>query len=49
MCQVMSWILVVHEELLFFVKKSLVPPTLPENRTKRKPQNHSNQRIILGF
>ena len=45
----MSWILVVHEELLFFVKKSLVPPTLPENRTKRKPQNHSNQRIILGI
>ncbi len=24
-----------------FRQKSLVPPTLPENRTKRKPQNHS--------
>ena len=37
MCQVVSWILVVRKELLFFAKKSLVPPTLPENRTKRKP------------
>ena len=36
MCQVMSWILVVHKELLFFAKKSLVPPTLPENRAKKK-------------
>lgn len=36
MCQVISWILVVRKELLFFAKKSLVPPTLPENRTKKK-------------
>ena len=39
----------MRKELLFFAKKSLVPPTLPENRAKRKPQNHSNYRIILGF
>ena len=32
----MSWILVAHKELLFFAKKSLVPPTLPENRAKKK-------------
>ena len=38
MCQVVSWILVVHKELLFFAKKSLVPPTLPENRAKKKTQ-----------
>ncbi len=36
MCQVILWILVVRKELLFFAKKSLVPPTLPENRTKKK-------------
>ena len=36
MCQVMSWILVARKELLFFAKKSLVPPTLPENRAKKK-------------
>ena len=36
MCQVISWILVVHKELLFFAKKSLVPPAFPENGTKRK-------------
>ena len=38
MRQVISWILVAHEKLLFFAKKSLVPPTLPENRTKKKTQ-----------
>ncbi|HJI06652.1 MAG TPA: hypothetical protein OIM12_07325 [Faecalibacterium prausnitzii] len=32
----MSWILVARKELLFFAKKSLVPPTLPENRAKKK-------------
>ena len=26
----------MRKELLFFAKKSLVPPTLPENRTKKK-------------
>ena len=46
--QVMSWILVAYERF-FFRKKPLAPPAFPENGTKRKPQNHSNQRIILGF
>ena len=35
MCQVMSWILVVHERF-FFRKKPLAPPVFPENGTKRK-------------
>ena len=37
------------QEASLFRKKFLVTPTHPENRTKGNPQNHSNQRIILGF